>query len=421
MYHHVKKLMYTVRVDEPDPKFGNMLLEQFGGANGELAAAMQYLVQGLNCEDPARKDLLMDIGTEELSHLEVVGTLARLHLAPMKFGRDAAEADPLIAIAGGGGVNLFNSMGNAWTADYLKITGELDVDLRSNIAAEARAKIVYERLIQFCDDVGTKDALQFLMSREITHMKAFAAALDSLEKPRFSIGQIAPTAALVNQYFNASTGEGERGEIDARGPWNEGGEWELVESAVVNGLGNGKDTGPDMQTEASEADDPDTVEALLVDHIRDLLHAEKQIVKALPKMAKAAKSEQLAELFLQHLQETEEQVNRLTECLKLLRAPARAKPCKGMMGLLEEGDEIIAEHQKKPAGMDLALIAAGQKVEHYEIAGYKSARDLAQQLNETAVVHLLQLSLSEEENADQLLNQLARPLMSSAKMPEAII
>ena len=66
MYHHVKKLMYTVRVDEPDPRFGNMLLEQFGGANGELAAAMQYSIQGLNCEDPERKDLLMDIGTEEL-------------------------------------------------------------------------------------------------------------------------------------------------------------------------------------------------------------------------------------------------------------------------------------------------------------------------------------------------------------------
>jgi len=190
MYHHVKKLMYTVRVDEPDPRFGNMLLEQFGGANGELAAAMQYSIQGLNCEDAARKDLLMDIGTEELSHLEVVGCLARLHLAPMKFRRDAAEADPLIAIAGGGGINLFNSMGNPWTADYLKITGELDVDLRSNIAAEARAKIVYERLINFCDDAGSKDALQFLMSREITHMKAFSAALESkslnsrLEKSR---------------------------------------------------------------------------------------------------------------------------------------------------------------------------------------------------------------------------------------------
>ncbi len=112
MYHHIKKLMYTVRVGVPDPRFGNMLLEQFGGANGELAAAMQYSVQGLNCDDPERKDLLMDIGTEELSHLEVVGTLARMHLKPMKSDRHAGYADPLIAIAGGGGVDLRNSMGN---------------------------------------------------------------------------------------------------------------------------------------------------------------------------------------------------------------------------------------------------------------------------------------------------------------------
>jgi Mn-containing catalase len=118
MYHHVKKLMYTVRVDEPDPKFGNMLLEQFGGANGELAAAMQYSIQGLNCDDPGRKDLLMDIGTEELSHLEIVGTLARMHLKPLKSVREEAEVDPLIAIAGGGGVNLFNSMGNARVEHY---------------------------------------------------------------------------------------------------------------------------------------------------------------------------------------------------------------------------------------------------------------------------------------------------------------
>ena len=80
-------------------------------------------------------------------------------------------------------MNLFNSQGNAWTADYLKITGELDVDLRSNIAAEARAKIVYERLINFCRDAGTKDALQFLMTREITHMRAFTLALESMGKP----------------------------------------------------------------------------------------------------------------------------------------------------------------------------------------------------------------------------------------------
>ena len=222
--------MYTVRVGTPDPKFGNMLLEQFGGANGELAAAMQYSIQGLNCDDPERKDLLMDIGTEELSHLEVVGTLARMHLRPMKNSRSAAESDPLIAIAGGGGVALHNSMGNPWTADYLKITGELDVDLRSNIAAEARAKIVYERLIDFTDDQGSIDTLQFLMTREITHMKAFTAALESLGKGSFSIGRIPPTPGLVNQYFNDSTGTGDRGEPDARGPWNEGEQWELVDN-----------------------------------------------------------------------------------------------------------------------------------------------------------------------------------------------
>src|SRR5258705_9985282 len=216
MYHHIKNLMYTVQVGTPDPKFGNMLLEQFGGANGELAAAMQYSVQGLTCDDPERKDFLMDIGTEELSHLEIVGTLARMHLKPTKTDKDAAEIDPLIAIAGGGGVNLYNSMGDPWTADYLKITGELDVDLRSNIAPEAPAKIVYERLINFCDDPGTKDALQFLMTREITHIKAFSAALESLGKDPFSIGNIPPTPGRVDQYFNDSTGTGDHGERDAR-------------------------------------------------------------------------------------------------------------------------------------------------------------------------------------------------------------
>jgi Mn-containing catalase len=236
MYHHVKELMYTVRVDAPDPKFGNMLLEQFGGANGELAAAMQYSVQGINCDDPERKDLLMDIGTEELSHLEVIGVLTRMHLKPLRSKRTAAEADPLISIVGGGGVSLFNSMGNAWTADYLKVTGELDVDLRNDIAAEARAKITYERLMSFTDDRGTLDALQFLMTREITHMKAFTLALESMGKPVFSIGKLPPTPGIVDQYFNDSTGIGDRGEPDVRGPWNEGGTWEYVEAPAFKEL-----------------------------------------------------------------------------------------------------------------------------------------------------------------------------------------
>lgn len=230
MYHHVKKLMYTVRVGTPDPRFGNMLLEQFGGANGELAAAMQYSIQGLNCDDVGLKDLLMDIGTEELSHLEIIGTLARMHLKPTNKVREAAEADPLIAVAGGGGVNLFNSQGNPWTADYLKVTGEMDVDLRSNIAAEARAKIVYERLINFCDDSSSIDALQFLMTREITHLKAFMTALDSMGKDPLEIGLIPPTPEIVVKYFNDSTGQGDNGERDVRGPWNQGDGVEFVEA-----------------------------------------------------------------------------------------------------------------------------------------------------------------------------------------------
>jgi Mn-containing catalase len=238
MYHHVKKLMYSVQVGTPDVRFGNMLLEQFGGANGELAAAMQYTIQGWNCvDDIGRRDLLLDIGTEELSHLEIVGALIRMHLKPLKTRSEAAEADPLVTIAGGGGLNLFNSRGNPWTADYLKITGELDVDLRNNIAAESRAKIVYERLIDHTEDPGTIDALQFLMTREITHMKAFSAALESMEKPPFSIGRLAPTAGLVDEYFNGSTGEGDEGESDMHGPWMTMNKLRAVDSEIVGGKG----------------------------------------------------------------------------------------------------------------------------------------------------------------------------------------
>jgi Mn-containing catalase len=420
MYHHVKKLMYTVRVDTPDPRFGNMLLEQFGGANGELAAAMQYSIQGLNCDDPARKDLLMDIGTEELSHLEVVGALARLHLKPLQFDRESAESDPLIAIAGGGGVNLFNSQGNPWTADYLKITGELDVDLRSNIAAEARAKIVYERLLNFTEDAGTRDALQFLMTREITHMKAFTAALESLGKPQFVIGRMPPTAGLVDQFFNDSTGEGEDGEIDARGPWNEGGDWERVEAPAFQALRGDRTSAAD----GGQVDDrsvhtgghPEMLEELLVEDLRDLLHAEGQLVKALPKMAAAAHAGALRHAFETHLEQTKGQVERLKEVFTLLGAAAKGKPCKGMAGLIDEGEELIDEgEQMAPAAADLALISAARKVEHYEIAGYTTARTLAQQAGLPDVAALLSASMAEEEVSDTLLAQIGRELMSQAR------
>jgi Mn-containing catalase len=419
MYHHVKKLMYTVRVDEPDPAFGNMLLEQFGGANGELAAAMQYSIQGLNCDDLARKDLLMDIGTEELSHLEVVGALARLHLKPLKFDRDAAESDPLIAIAGGGGVNLFNSQGNPWTADYLKITGELDVDLRSNIAAEARAKIVYERLLNFTGDAGSRDALQFLMTREITHMRAFTAALESLGKPRFTIGKIPPTSGLVDQYFNESTGNGDDGEIDARGPWNEGEGLQLVESPTFAELarsgGQSSAAKTDQSTNIPAA--PEMLESLLVQQLQELLDAEQQLMTALPTLADAARAEPLKLALERHLGETTLQVDRLNEAFDLLGVKAQTERCTGMAGLIDEGNEVIEDNSdvEEDAAADLALIAAAQKVEHYEISAYGTARTLAAQVGLPLVADLLSRSLAEEEVADSWLTQVARELMTQSR------
>jgi Mn-containing catalase len=381
---------------------------------------MQYSIQGWNCEDPERKDLLMDIGTEELSHLEIVGTLARMHLKPTKFDRQHAEADPLIAIAGGGGINLFNSQGNPWTADYLKITGELDVDLRSNIAAEARAKIVYERLMHFTTDAGTKDALQFLMTREITHLMAFTAALESMNKPRFMIGKIPPTPGLVSQFFNASTGAGEDGELDARGPWNQSEALQLLDNPALETLGAA--TGDAAEGEriddrtTSTAGDPEVIEELLVDQLRDLLHAEGQLVKALPKMAQAARSEGLKTAFENHLEETKVQVERLKEVFALVGTPAKGKPCKGMAGLIEEGEEIIEEGQElDDAAADLALIAGAQKIEHYEISAYGTARTMAGQAGLPGVSEVLCKSLAEEEIADNLLTQIARELMSQSR------
>ena len=176
-----------------------------------------------------------------------------------------------------------------------------------------------------------------------------------------------------------------------------------------------------MYVESSGLEDPEPIQALLIDQLQDILHGEKQLLKALPKMAKAARSQQLARLFEDHLAETQAQVERLNESFRLLAATARAKPCRGMMGIIEEGQEVMEEGKSKDdASADLALIGAAQRVEHYEIAGYTTAKSLAQQVHNSAVVQLLTKSLGEEANADQLLDQLARSLMSVAKMPASV-
>jgi ferritin-like metal-binding protein YciE len=149
-----------------------------------------------------------------------------------------------------------------------------------------------------------------------------------------------------------------------------------------------------------------TVHDLLIDELRDLYHAEKQLVKALPKMSKAAKSTKLQQAFEHHLEETRGHVERLETVFERLEVPARAKRCEAMAGLVEEAQEMVDEI-KTPEVLDAALIAAAQKVEHYEIASYGSVHALAEASGQSEVAKLLNETLEEEKAADQKLNQIA--------------
>lgn len=240
MFMHNKRLQYTVRVAEPNPKLATMLLEQFGGADGELAAAMRYFTQGLGEDDPGRKDLLLDIATEELSHLEVIGSIVAMLNKGVKAQLSEAQSEEaelyqMIGSSGnsakqallfGGGPSLTDSAGVPWTAAYIDSRSEPSADLRSNIAAESRAKVVYERLINITDDPGIKEALGFLMTREIAHQKSFEKALYAIED-NFPSGKLPGLAAFASMYVNTSQGDG-----DMDGPWNTGEQWDRVDDVV---------------------------------------------------------------------------------------------------------------------------------------------------------------------------------------------
>ena len=158
---------------------------------------------------------------------------------------------------------------------------------------------------------------------------------------------------------------------------------------------------------------------LLIEELQDLLHAETQLTKALPEMASAAHHPKLKEAFEKHLAQTEGHVERLKEAFKLLGEKAQPKPCKAMMGLIEEGQEIIKEgKEKQPLAADLALVTAAQKVEHYEISGYGTVKVLARQIGAIEVATLLAHTLGEEESADYLLTEVSKPLMQQAALDE---
>ncbi|MDY6804077.1 MAG: manganese catalase family protein [Cyanobacteriota bacterium] len=217
MFFHKKELIQKdVHIKQPNPRFAELLLEQFGGATGELSAALQYWVQSFHVEDAGIKDMLQDIAVEEFSHLEMIGKLIEEHT---KNGgekeQDEAYKSTLFAVRGKG-PHFLDSQGQAWTAAYLNEGGHVVRDLRANIAAEAGARQTYESLIQMAPDSATKETLVHLLTREISHTKMFMKALESVGKltdPFF--GDIEPDNT-VDIYYNLST----NGKKDERGPWN---------------------------------------------------------------------------------------------------------------------------------------------------------------------------------------------------------
>ncbi|MGF6961837.1 manganese catalase family protein [Paraburkholderia youngii] len=231
MFMHNKRLQYTVRVGTTNPGLANLMLEQFGGPQGELAAAMRYFTQAVAEEDPGRKDMLFDIATEELSHLEIIGSIvamlnrgAKGELAEgveqqaelYRKLNGAGNDSHLTQVLYGGGPPLTNSGGVPWSAAYIDTIGEPTADLRSNIAAEARAKIIYERLINVTDDAGVREALGFLMTREVAHQKSFEKALYAIT-PSFPPGKLPPRQEFASVYYKMSH---DGAVINA--PWNSG-------------------------------------------------------------------------------------------------------------------------------------------------------------------------------------------------------
>jgi Mn-containing catalase len=258
MFQHIKDLQFNVRVSRPDPKFANLLLEQFGGGNGELKAAMQYFIQAFGCRHshPAEYDLLMDVATEEFSHLEIVGATITLLLEGVSGElKAAAEGDlvtqmgsgttrkkdvisqamdnPKFLLESSGGPLLTDSVGTPWTGAFVNANGDLTVDLRSNIGAESRAKIVYENLLKFTDDPYVHETLQFLMTREIAHFQQFAAALANIV-PNFPPANLQGDLRFTHAYYNMSHGEDMSGPWNhGQGPWPEGETWEYIDDPTA--------------------------------------------------------------------------------------------------------------------------------------------------------------------------------------------
>jgi Mn-containing catalase len=220
MFFHKKELITDVKVEEPNARFAQLLLEQFGGATGELSAGLSYWVQSFHVDEPSIRDMLQDIALEEFSHLEVVGRLIEAHTR--RTDQTDAYKSTLFAVRGVG-PHFLDSQGVAWTAAYLNEGGDVVRDLRADIAAEAGARQTYEALMNLSPDEGSKKALHMLLTREISHTHMFMEALRGLGKLTDPFFGNVPPDSTVNLYFNVSS------DGNLRGPWNKSPAFQYIE------------------------------------------------------------------------------------------------------------------------------------------------------------------------------------------------
>ena len=181
MFKHEKQLLHEVKVEGPNPQYAALMQEQLGGGNGELKAAMQYISQSFRIKDPEIKDLFLDIGAEELSHMEMVAqTINLLNGHKVDYNKTNVGEIETHVLTGLSPV-LINSSGAPWTADYVTVTGDLVADLLSNIASEQRAKVVYEYLYRQIDDKYVRETIDFQLNREDAHNALFREALNKVK------------------------------------------------------------------------------------------------------------------------------------------------------------------------------------------------------------------------------------------------
>ncbi|MGI6092770.1 MAG: manganese catalase family protein [Veillonellaceae bacterium] len=203
MFRHEKQFLQEVKVERPNPTYAAMLTEQLGGPQGELKAAMQYMSQSFRIKDPEIKDLFMDIASEELSHMEMVAATINL-LNGHDVDAQAADAGHIESqVLTGLNPALATASGYYWTAAFVNVTGDLPADLLSNIAAEQRAKVVYEYLHRQINDKYVRETIDFLLNREEAHNTLFRQAFNRIQGTSSNLDWGVDENARL--YFNLST------------------------------------------------------------------------------------------------------------------------------------------------------------------------------------------------------------------------